>query len=82
MSAAYVEFLVGPEKQSFIVPKTAVDKRSYFSNRHHAYLRTNGSEGWSIEIPSLASMNPEHFKRELISISRQKTDVLTVLAAY
>ncbi|PVI07325.1 hypothetical protein DM02DRAFT_648821 [Periconia macrospinosa] len=61
-SDAYVEFLVGPEKQSFIVPKSAVDKRSYFSSRHHAYLRTKGTEGWSIEIPSLASMNPDHFK--------------------
>lgn len=64
-SKAFVEFLVGPEKQSFIISKNAVFKRHYFSDPHHGYLRLKGDikdgQGWTIEIPSLQHIDPKPF---------------------
>ncbi|CAI6340458.1 unnamed protein product [Periconia digitata] len=58
----YVKFVVGPERHIFFIPKKAIDGRSYFSNPHLGYMRTLGDEGWGIEIPSLASIDPDSFQ--------------------
>lgn len=65
-SNAFVEFLVGPERQSFIIRKDVVFEKHYFANRHLGYLRIkgdiNGGQGWAIDIPSLTRIDPESFK--------------------
>ncbi|KAF1959936.1 hypothetical protein CC80DRAFT_591082 [Byssothecium circinans] len=60
-SGAFVEFLVGPDKKSFIIPKTEIDIRSYFSNLHHGLMRAKGVSGWTIDLPALPTLDPDDF---------------------
>jgi hypothetical protein len=61
-SKSFVEFLIGPDKVQFLIPRHEIKRREYFEVIHHKYEQPKGETTWAVVMPCLATIEPDDFQ--------------------
>ncbi|KAF2727974.1 hypothetical protein EJ04DRAFT_581675 [Polyplosphaeria fusca] len=61
-TGSFIEFLVGPDSEKFLVPYKAIKDRPHFKHHFGACLTPVGRGGWKFSKPSLSRVEPRAFK--------------------
>ncbi|KAF2872063.1 hypothetical protein BDV95DRAFT_606624 [Massariosphaeria phaeospora] len=60
-NGAFVEFVIGPNKQSYFLPRQSITNRMYFADPKYKFIVPKGDKGWIFQRPSLRDIDPEDF---------------------